>query len=123
HAKILAGDVRCWVVALAIMSKRRNLLRGSTRNEPNKLTQLAKHTLIKLGGSSQYWFQLVTAISKMQSILEFNDVRSVSVIRLDRRYDAQASPMRRAPRLSYAGSAPNSDPDQNGVLIQHLLTF
>src|SRR5215510_13136709 len=79
---------------------REPLLRGSTRNEPNKPTQLAKRTLINVSGSSQYWFQLVTVISKMQSVLEFNDVRTVNVIRLDRRYDAQTPRIRRPPRLS-----------------------
>ena len=99
------------------------LLCRSTHEQVNKRTQLAKRTLIKVGGSSQYWFQLLTVISKMQSVLEFNDVRSVSVIRLDRRYDTQASPIRRAPSPSYAGSAPNCDVDQNGVLTQLLPTF
>jgi hypothetical protein len=70
----------------------------------NKPIQLAKCTLIKVSGSSQYWFQLVTVISKMQSILEFNDVWSVRIIRLDRRYDTQAPPIRRSPSPSYAGS-------------------
>src|SRR5215813_8904240 len=105
------------------MSKPRTLLSRSTRNETNKPTQCVKCTLIKVGRSSEYWFELLTVISKMQSVLEFNDVRSVSVIRLDRRYDTQAPPIRRPPSPSYAGNAPNSDPDQNAVLIQHLLTF
>src|SRR5262245_18911911 len=120
-AKLCAGDLRHRLWRLRTRQTR-TLLSGSTRNEPNKLTQLAKRTLIKVGGSSQYWFHLLTVISKMQSVLEFNDVRSVSVIRLDRRYDTQAPPIRRAPSPSYAGSAPNSDVD-HGVLIQHLLTF
>src|SRR5215831_17828585 len=115
--------IGCGVCTRSHMSKPRTLLSRSTRNETNKPTQSLKRTLIKVGRSSQYWFQLLTVISKVQSVLEFNEVRSVSVIRLDRRYDTQASPIRRAPSPSYAGSAPNSDPDQNGVLIQHLLTF
>src|SRR5262245_42532692 len=99
------------------------LLCRSTHEQVNKRTQLAKRTLIKVSGSSRYWFQLVTVISKMQSVLEFNDVRSVSVIRLDRRYDTQASRLRRPPTPSYSGSAPYSHLDQNGVLILHLLAF
>ena len=59
----------------------------------------------------------------MQSVLEFNDIRPVRIIPLDCRYDTQASPIRRAPSPSYAGIAPNPDVDQNGVLIQYLLTF
>ena len=115
--------IGCGVCTLSQMSKTRTLLSGSMPNEPNKPTQLAKRTLIKVSGARQCCSQLLTVISKMQSVLEFNDVRSVSVIRLDRRYDTQASRMRRAPSPSYAGSAPDSDVDQKGVLTQLLLTF
>ena len=125
RSKSLCGDplIGYGVPTLSHISKLRTLLSGSTRNETNKTTQCVKRTLIKVGRSSQYWFQLLTVISKMQSVLEFNDVRPVRITRLDGQYDTQASPIRRAPSPSYAGSAPNSDPDQNSVLIQHLLTF
>src|SRR5262245_41136520 len=64
-------------------------------------------------------FQLVTVISKMQSVLEFNDVRSVSFIRLDRRYDAQTPRMRRPPSPSYADSVSSSYVGCSTALIEH----
>jgi hypothetical protein len=115
--------IGCGVCTLSHMPKPRTLLSGSTRNEPNKPTQLAKRTLKKVSRSNQYWFQLVTVISKMQAVLEFNDVRSVNVIRLDSRYDTQASCIRRAPTPSYADKASDSHLDGNGIAFQHVLTF
>jgi hypothetical protein len=53
----------------------------------------------------------------MQSVLEFNDVRSVSVIRLDRRYDTQTSRMRRPPSPAYADSVSSSYVDWSTTLI------
>src|SRR5262249_2417955 len=58
-------------------------------------------------------------ISKMQSILEFNDVRSISVIRLDRRYDTQAPPIRRSPSPSYADSVSSCSVGCSTTLIEH----
>jgi len=101
----------------------RELRSESTLNEPNKPTQLAKCTLIKVSESSPNWFQLPTVISKMQSVLEFNDVRSVSVIRLDRRYDTQASRLRRAPSPSYADSVSGSYVDWSTALIEHVYSI
>src|SRR5262245_9423428 len=102
------------------MSKLRTLLSGSTRNETNKPTQSLKRTLIKVGGSSQYGFQLVTVISKLQSVLEFNDVRPVRIARLDGRYDTQTSRMWRAPSPSYADSVSSSYVDWSAAFIEHV---
>src|SRR5215813_4867418 len=102
------------------MSKPRTLLSRSTRNETNKTTQCVKRTLIKVVRSSQYWFQLLTVISKMQSVLEFNDVRPVRIARLDGRYDTQTSRMWRAPSPSYADSVSSSYVDWSAAFIEHV---
>src|SRR5262245_49526680 len=112
--------VGCGVMHTIAHVKPRTLLRRSLHEEANKPTQLGKRTLIKVSGSSPYWFQLVTVISKMQSILEFNDVRSVSVIRLDRRYDTQAPPIRRSPSPSYADDLSSCYVDRSTALIDHV---
>src|SRR5262249_757924 len=111
--------IGCGVCTRSHMSKPRTLLSRSTRNETNKPTQSLKRTLIKVGRSSEYWFELLTVISKMQYILEFNDVRSISVIRLDRRYDTQAPPMRRSPSPSYADSVSSCYVGCSTALIEH----
>src|SRR5262245_24393345 len=112
--------IRRGVCALSHMSKLRTLLSGSTRNETKKPTQSLKRTLIKVGGSSQYGFQLLTVISKMQSVLEFNDVRPVRIARLDGRYDTQTSRMWRAPSPSYADSVSSSYVDWSAAFIEHV---
>src|SRR5215831_8155226 len=96
--------IGCGVCTRSHMSKPRTLLSRSTRNETNKQTQCVKRTLIKVGRSSQYWFQLLTVISKIQSVLKFNYVRSVSFIRLDGQYDTQPPRIRRPPSPSYEDS-------------------
>ena len=56
----------------------------------------------------------------MQSILEFNDVRSVNVIRLDGGYETQTSRMRRPPSPSYADSVSSSYVDRSAAFIEHV---
>jgi hypothetical protein len=96
------------------------LLCGSAHKQANKAIQLANRTLIKVRGSSPNWFQLLTVISKMQAVLEFNDVRSVIVIRFDRRHDTQTSCMRGPPSPSYANSVSSSYGDRSTALIEHV---
>src|SRR5262252_5743643 len=125
RSKSLCGDplIGYGVSTLSHISKLRTLLSGSTRNETNKTTQCVKRTLIKVGRSSQYWFQLLTVISKMQSVLEFNDVRPVRITRLDGQYDTQPPPVRRAPSPSYADSVSRPHVDWSTALIKHVYSM
>jgi hypothetical protein len=94
----------------------------STHKQARKLKQLANCTFVMISGSSHYRFQFMTSVSKLQPVVEFNNVYTVTVSRLDRQYHTGAPCIRRPPSPSYADSVSNSYVDRNGIFLGHLVT-